>query len=203
MKVIMATKAAERSLSYQLRFRVMCKELGWLPVDSYPEGEEKDEYDEEQSMIFVAVDDENNIIGTSRLIFEGNIKLPIEKNFKLYPWNFIETLSGRIVKSAEISRFIVPYHPTIKNHVITLMLCKAMFKMSIANRLSHILISADHRFYRLIKILGFNFIEIGEPGFYMGSKTVPAILPMNNLTEKWSLKEFLVNEDDIFEPAYA
>ncbi len=203
MKVIVATKAAERSLSYQLRFKVMCEELGWLSADSYPEGEEKDEYDMEQSMIFVAVDDENNIIGTSRLIFQGDIKLPIEKNFKLYPWNFIETLYGRIIKSAEISRFIVPSHPTIKKHIITLMLCKAMLKMSITNRLSHILISADHRFYRLIKILGFNFIEIGEPEFYMGSKTIPAILPMNNLTEKWPLKEYLGNEDVIFEPAYA
>jgi hypothetical protein len=40
---------------------------------------------------------------------------------------------------------------------------------------SHAYISADHRFFRLLIMMGFNFATIGEPKVYMGSKTIPAI----------------------------
>lgn len=159
----------------------MCEKLGWLPYHEYTDREEQDEYDHAQSMTFVALDDQENCVGTSRLIFPGEIRLPIEKYFKLYPKKFIETLYGNLRHYAEVSRFIVPDNKSVKRHEITLMLCRAMIHAGMNMRVSHMLMSADHRFFRLMKMIGFHLMEIGEPEFYMGSKTIPGILPMENL----------------------
>lgn len=181
---------------------MMCEELRWLPPHEYPDGQEQDEYDDMQSMTFVALDDIGNCVGTSRLIFPGAISLPIETHFTLYPKEFIEAIYGTLRHYVEVSRFIVPENQFLKRHEITLMLCRAMIHMSIKMRVSHMLMSADYRFFRLLRILGFQLAEIGEPTFYMGSKTIPGILPLENLLpvlkeRKPDLYEYLLAGDEL------
>jgi N-acyl-L-homoserine lactone synthetase len=162
----------------------MCRDLGWLPPQDYAVPEERDEYDIKQSIIFLAMDYSDNVVGTSRIILPGDIPLPVEKYFKLYPKDEIELVHGKIEYAVEVSRFIVPQNPNFKRHNITQMLCVIMLNELLRIGASHAFVSADHRFFRLLNILGFEFTEIGEPEFYMGSKTIPAITNLNELSSK-------------------
>jgi N-acyl-L-homoserine lactone synthetase len=153
----------------------MCRDLGWLRTQDYAVPEEKDEYDSLQSIIFLAFDDDGVPVGTTRIIMPGDITLPIEKHFKLYHKEQIESIHGKIVFGAEVSRFIAPHHHKYKKHEITYALCMALLGKLLIMGASHAYISADHRFFRLLSIMGFGFVPIGEPKEYMGSKTVPAI----------------------------
>ena len=200
MRVIVAEGEEEKRLSYRLRFNTMCEDLGWLPVKDYAAQEEWDEYDVQQSMPFLATDASGSAIGTSRLILPGGIPFPVEKHFDLYPRELIEAIHGKMEFCVEVSRFVIPQNPFFKKHEITLTLCKAMIKRSIAMGVTHMFVSADHRFFRLLKIIGFHLTEIGEPKFYLGSKTIPGILPLWNLSsilknEKPQLYEYLMTSD--------
>ena len=200
LRVLIAETEEEKRLSYRLRFDTMCEDLGWLPAQNYATPEESDEYDIVQSMIFLVIDDFSNAIGTSRLILPGEIPFPIEKHFILHPMEQIENTYGKIKYAMEVSRFIIPQNPAIKNHEITKMLCMEMLSMLLKMGATHAFISADYRFFRLLNILGFDFAQIGEPKIYMGSKTIPGITNLKNLAsrlerEKPQLYEYLMASD--------
>lgn len=199
--MIVARNEEEKRLSYQLRFDVMCRDLGWLPPQDYAVPEEQDEYDIKQSIIFLALNESGNAIGSSRIILPGDIPLPVERHFELYPQIQIEAIHGKIEYAVEVSRFIVPQNPNFKKHEITLVLCISMIKKSITMGATHLLVSADYRFFRLLNILGFELAEIGNPEFYMGSKTVPGITNLNKLHSKLMrerpfLYELLMTEEE-------
>jgi len=176
MRVIIARSEQEKRLSCRLRFDTMCRDLGWISTQNYATPEERDEYDDGQSTAFLALDDSGDAIGTVRLILPGEIPLPIDRHFELYPREMIEALHGEMKYCVEVSRFIVPKNHAFKNHEITNMLYEAILKECMTIGVSHLLASVDYRFFRLQRILGFRFDEIGEPKFYMGSKTVPALV---------------------------
>jgi N-acyl-L-homoserine lactone synthetase len=179
----------------------MCRDLGWLPVQDYAVPEEKDEYDAVQSIIFLGFDDDGAPAGTTRIIMPGAIPLPIERHFKLYPKELVESLYGKIVLGAEVSRFVVPHHHKYKKHEITRTLCMALLGKLLMMGASHAYISADHRFFRLLSMMGFSFVPIGEPKVYMGSKTIPAITNLIALearlqSEKPELHAMLISGGD-------
>ncbi|MCR4337859.1 MAG: PEP-CTERM/exosortase system-associated acyltransferase [Candidatus Omnitrophica bacterium] len=62
---------------YRLRFEVYCNECHFISQEDYPEQREKDIYDP-QSLHFAAINSENEVIGTMRMILPGEHKLPIE-----------------------------------------------------------------------------------------------------------------------------
>lgn len=154
----------------------MCRDLGWLKAEDYGSCEEKDEYDDSQSLIFLALDDSGKAIGTSRLILQGELPFPIKRYFSLYEDGLIEALHGKIEKCVEGSRFVVPRHPLFRQHEITQFLYTAMIEECVSMGVTHMFASLDHRFFRLLRMLGLPMSEIGEPKFYMGSKTTPSIL---------------------------
>jgi len=179
----------------------MCQNLDWLPSEEYPSGEEQDEYDTRQSIIFMAFDLLGGCAGTSRLIIPGDLAFPIDTHFDLIDKKILEERYGRMDYCVEVSRFIVPDHLFLKHHEITLKLCKAMIMASIRMGVTHMLVSADYRFFRLLRMIGFHLSEIGEPKFYMGSKTIPGVLPLHDLlpvlkNRKPSLYDYLTAEDE-------
>jgi N-acyl-L-homoserine lactone synthetase len=208
VKIILAREAEEKSLAYRLRYKVMCRDLGWLPAQDYPLGEEQDEYDAKQSIAFLALDFIGNCAGTSRLILPGKIALPIENHFEILRKDLLEASYGKMDYCVEVSRFAVPDHPFLKNHEITLKLCRAMIMTSIKMGVTHMLMSIDYRFFRLLKMLGFCLTEIGKPKFYMGSKTIPGVLPLTNLlpvlrNKKPSLYRYLTVDEEVVEETVA
>lgn len=208
MKIILARKAEEKSLAYRLRFNVMCRDLRWLPLQDYPSGEEQDEYDAKQGITFLALDFLGNCAGTSRLIIPGEIPFPIKKHFEIRQKDLLDGYYGKMDYCVEVSRFIVPDHQFLKNHEITLKLCRTMIMKSIEMGVTHMLMSVDHRFFRLLKMLGFCLTEIGKPKFYMGSRTIPGVLPLANLlpalrNKKPSLYRYLTVDEEAGEEAVA
>jgi N-acyl-L-homoserine lactone synthetase len=176
---------------YRLRYEVMCRELGWVSEDSCPGGLEMDEYDVFQAVSFLAYDGEQQVVGTVRLILSGELPLPVQRHFALQPWQQIEAAHGRIGGYGEVSRFVVPPHPRFKRHEITLGLCGAVIAEAEGLQLTHLFMSADKRFYRLLRMLGFPIAQVGRSRFYMGSETIPAVFPIGRLKEKALLYEKL------------
>ncbi len=191
---MVAESEEEKRLSYRLRFETMCRDLGWIPARDYAEPEEKDEYDERQSIIFLAVDDTGQAVGTARIIMPGDIPLPIERHFDLQPRERVEALHGSIVCGGEISRFIVPDGNRYHKHEITYKLGIALIRALIQAGASHAYISADYRFFRLLAMLGASFTPIGEPKVYMGSKTVPAITRLSALAARLKSERPVLHE---------
>lgn len=162
----------------------MCRDLGWIPGGDCAEPEEKDEYDEAQSIAFLVTDEDGRAVGTARIIMPGDIPLPIERHFDLEPRERIEAAHGLIVRGGEISRFIVPVNGHFRRHEITCKLGIELIRALINAGASHAFISADYRFFRLLSMLGASFAPIGEPRFYMGSKTVPALARLGDLVQR-------------------
>ncbi|UCH82223.1 MAG: hypothetical protein JSW20_06200 [Nitrospiraceae bacterium] len=126
----------------------------------------------------------------------------IHGNFKTVPAKVLEAVHGTLEYCVEVSRFIVPENPFYKNHEITLRLCREMIKMSIKIGVTHAFLSIDHKFYRMLKILGFPITEIGKSKLYMGSVTTPGVLTLQDLLpqlkiKKPSLYDFMAAEGDM------
>jgi N-acyl-L-homoserine lactone synthetase len=162
-------------ICYRMRYDVMCQELGWIS-DDRATPEERDEYDNEQSIHFLALDDINVPIGTSRLIIEGAIKLPIERFFKINSRNAIAEAYGEITSFAEGSRFIVPRNSKYRRHEVSISMCNALIGMCLDLGISHMFVSADYKVFRLLRMIGFPLEQVGESRHYMGSETVPSIV---------------------------
>ncbi len=88
---------------YRLRFQVYCRECGFIKAEDYPEGLESDNYDK-QSMHFIALDKEENIVGTMRMILPGELPLPLETHC---PDLNIDKNSIPSSQVAEVSRLVI------------------------------------------------------------------------------------------------
>jgi len=181
---------------------MMCQDLKWLSEMDYQVEEETDEYDKNQSIDFIAVDNSGDCIGTCRVILSGIVPLPIIKYFKISSREKLEKDYGSLQYCVEASRFIVPKNNFFNRHEITLALSREMINLGFHIGVTHVFLSLDYRFFRLLKILGFPINEIGETKLYMGSKTTPGVLALNNLlpelkVNKPSLYDYLAAEGDM------
>ena len=84
--------------------KIYCHETKFLDSDEYPEGIEKDKYDD-HSFHFAALDSDNNVVGTLRLILDSEHGFPLEEHS-------VPDMTGRKFifqegKLAEISRLTV------------------------------------------------------------------------------------------------
>lgn len=62
---------------FALRYAIYCKECGFLPTADYPDGLELDEFDQSSAQ-FSAVNEKEEVVGTSRLVFADTGKdLPL------------------------------------------------------------------------------------------------------------------------------
>ena len=184
LRIEQARTEEQLRTTYRMRFDMMCRELAWIPAADHAVPEERDEYDAGQAVAFLAYDDVDSAVGTARFLVPGPIPLPIERHFEIDARPEIETKHGCISLAAEVSRFIVPHHPVYRGHQITMSLCMALLGTLLEQGASHAYISADHRFYRLLQMIGLPFGSIGEAKEYLGSKTVPAIINLPVLAER-------------------
>lgn len=88
---------------FRLRYQVYCLECNFLKQEDYPDGIETDEYDD-QSVHFAAINEDNDIIGTMRLILPGRNIFPVEHHC---PNIVIDKTGLPQVSYAEISRLVI------------------------------------------------------------------------------------------------
>lgn len=89
--------------TFRLRYRIYCKEAEFLDDSEYPDEIETDIYDE-HSIHFAALDNENQVVGTLRLILDSAHGFPLEVHCPNY--DKAKTAFPRS-QLAEISRLAV------------------------------------------------------------------------------------------------
>lgn len=104
--VLIADTQAQKTLGYQFRYEVFCKEFQFEKEQDCPNQQEKDMYDDGACHCFILNKRTQNILGTIRLILpllhQPKVKLPFEQFINL---NSVPDLEA--VKFGEASRLAV------------------------------------------------------------------------------------------------
>ena len=77
-EVVLADDEWSRRLHYQLRYRVFCVETGYEDPAAFPEGEEKDEWDERAAHFLVRERGTGQWVAAMRMVFPRGKPLPME-----------------------------------------------------------------------------------------------------------------------------
>jgi N-acyl amino acid synthase of PEP-CTERM/exosortase system len=177
---------------YRLRYQVYCTECGFEDPKDHPDGIEKDEYDD-YAAHFIAIDHDDNIIGTVRLVNNSELGFPVEKFCNL------DIDTSRIPKDGlgEISRLAISkafrrrsgdgvygasdgtkgledrkaVDRRRKQPAIVLGLLKALYRESKWNGTVNWYAAMEKPLHILLKRYGFVFNPIGGEVHYHGYRT--------------------------------
>ena len=89
--------------TYRLRYKIYCHEAEFLDDTEYPDEIESDIYDE-HSIHFAALNKDNQVVGTLRMIFDSEHGFPLEKHCPNYDKSQISFPRSQLI---EISRLAV------------------------------------------------------------------------------------------------
>ena len=211
VKFVQADSEDLKNTIYKLRYNVYAKEFGFENIEDHPNGYEKDEYDE-NSIHFAALNGDNRVIGTVRLVLNSEKGFPIEHAAKT---KFIGDKPSPD-KIAEISRLAVSknfqrYNSncSIKNKLLTkntviFGLYKLMYHESKRKGITHWYIIIEKKLFRQLKRYGFIFYQIGEPVQYHGTRIpyLGIILDIENFMKEKPeiLKMLLVGLEKRYHP---
>ncbi len=168
----------------RLRFEVYCLEKGWLDPDRYPEGLERDEYDEGQSVQFVAVaSTTSDVVACFRLITHGRLGFPCEKHFKL------TKQAENLIQTVEMSRLIIAEgHREFRvTREIILGLSREIYFYNLGNGIRWCYAAVEPGLLTMVRRMGIPFEQAGRKSDYMG-ETLPMILDMQDVEDKTSLE---------------
>ena len=175
--------------AYQLRYEVYCVDCGFLRAEDYPEGQERDEYDE-QSAHFFAHNLQKELVGYVRLVtLEGG---------GLFPWQerCTELYDGIVLppsaECAEISRLMVRRdyrrrrgdilsgvatrpagdagHPDRRSESpqILVSLYRQMYQHSLEAGIRYWYAAMERPLVRVLQFMDFGFRQLGEQTEYFG-----------------------------------
>ncbi len=196
-KFIQADSEDLKNAIYQLRYKVYAEEFGFEKLEDHPDGYETDEYDE-HSIHFAALNGDNSVIGTVRMVLNSEKGFPIEHAVKT---KFIGEKPSPD-KIAEISRLAVSKNfrkrkedghfgvesyikkseggilpdkgPATdeqqkrKKPVIVLGLYQILYHASKRMGITHWYMITEEKLFNVLKKYGFIFYQIGEPVNYHG-----------------------------------
>jgi N-acyl amino acid synthase of PEP-CTERM/exosortase system len=138
--VALADTLASRRLHHRLRYQVYCQKLGYEDPTRFPDGEERDQYDE-HAVQFLAYDvRREDWIGTLRLVPPEPVGLPLTSLTGLAA-NVVQLVKRQRV--AEISRMcVLPSaprgdRPPVKNNYGSAMIFFALVRASVAYAFGH------------------------------------------------------------------
>lgn len=134
-----------------------------------------DEQDTKSTYI-VASDSNQKLLGTIRLTPGPPFKtFNVWKN-KYFPQtqNLIKTVANK--HSMELGALAVV--KTARNKHISWGLYKAAYLFALIKKIDYYVIGIDVRVFRTLEKLGVSIVNIGSPMHYMGSLTVPGVIPI-------------------------
>lgn len=140
-------------------------EEGYIDPAKYPDKREWDEYDGHSISVIATSGPEIYAVGTSRLIFNHEQKLPVQD-----PRHHSVDTSG-MGEVAEVSRLAVR-RKWRRPGKIQIGLYRVVYYLSEENGIDTLLIIVDEKFFRTLTWLGFPFEQIGPPANHMGV-TIP------------------------------
>ena len=107
LEAVIADTSAARRLHYQLRYQVFCLEMGFEDPSNYPEGEEKDEFDQRAVHFLVRDTESDTWLAAARLITPGDDPLPIEIRCEVTRDQAMAIHSFDLEATAEVSRLLM------------------------------------------------------------------------------------------------
>jgi N-acyl-L-homoserine lactone synthetase len=133
------------------------------------------------SIYFIAVTDDNEVVGTLRMTV-GHYKTLDAWKGQLYSSKkeILETVKGS--NSFELGALAV--RKDYRSKKVSWGMYKAALKYSLTLNMEYAIIGMDVGSLKSLEDLGYFVIRIGEPKEYFGSMTVPGILPIKQQTIK-------------------
>lgn len=183
----------------KLRYETYVKEFGFEKEEDHPGGLEIDDY-EDESIHFAALNEEDDVVGTIRLILHSDKGFPIEHATELK----LEGGPPPPETTGEISRLVVSknyrrrredgryglesyipdhdgdrrskrpktyYEKKRKAPVIVIGLYQVMYHESKRLGITHWYMITEQKVYNSFRKFGFLFYAIGEPVYYHGLRT--------------------------------
>lgn len=171
------TDEKEKEELYKLRYRVYCEEKKWFDKAKYKNGQETDIYDQ-QSALFSARNIDGDLIGCIRLILYSP-----ENELQICAHSSIANSGLDFVKCAEVSRHIViPGHG---RGDIMIGLVRILHRYIIDQRpdLEYLLIGALDQNLRVLRGVGYDFIQIGKPEICYNDLVIAAKMDLQKMED--------------------
>jgi N-acyl amino acid synthase of PEP-CTERM/exosortase system len=115
-EVILADDQWSRQIHYQLRYQVYCLETGYEDPAHFPDGQEKDEWDDDSIHFLVRERGSGQWVAAMRLVLPSAQILPIKQRVAIEP-----SLLRDRRHSAEVSRLCMVghYRRRLQDHIMT------------------------------------------------------------------------------------
>lgn len=157
-----------KHLAFKLRYEVYCVEKGWLEGSHYPDLLEHDAEDE-RSAILLALNEDNQAVGTVRLIInDGSNHWPL-------PIAGHPSVNGNLVteKCVEISRFTIA--AKYRRGDVYLGLVRLLFRHIVERygNYDFLFFSVEKKFLKVLNMLGFEFTPFADTAEWYGDPLIP------------------------------
>ncbi len=195
-----ATTVLELEKCFRLRYQVYCEEKRWLSPDDYPNGLEKDFYDE-KSIHVMALDEDFQLVGLMRILQNKDYNsLPYENHPAMKDIRFMG--SG----VAELSRLIVTAKRNRMN--VTRGLLRAVYQISRNLGIENWTIVIEPSLMRLLGNFDFVLEPLCTPAKYFGGFTQVALGNISRSEKMWKTTKplaytFYSDDWSIIHPALA
>lgn len=165
-----------RQLAFKLRYEVYCSEKGWLEPSHYPDLLEHD-VEDERSSILLALNEDNQAVGTVRLIINDGSRhwpLPIVGH---------PSVNGNLAteKCVEISRFTIA--AKYRRGDVYLGLVRLLFRHIVEHygHYNFLFFSVEKKFLKVLNMLGFEFTPFSDTAQWYGDPLIPTRQPISTL----------------------
>jgi len=209
-RMVAAVTPELKEVVYRLRYQVYCVETGFESSTNFPDGQEKDEYDELSAHYLIQHLKTGYYAATTRLILPDTQSLgrlfPIEQHSQIKRRDILETIPRP--ELAEASRFCISkdfkrrpgeqgtvagipqdvgeYHFTEAERrtipFLTLALIACLVRLSMQNGITHWYAIMEPALVRYFTRLGIYFIPIGPVTDYHGWRE-PCIIKLQDLLD--------------------
>jgi acyl homoserine lactone synthase len=163
----------------RLRADVFSRRLGWDVTVT--EGEERDQFDDLRPTYILAVDDDQRVAGSARLLPASGPTMLLKAFPVLLANGSLDTHPGMV----ESSRFCVDTSLHVNRgggqlHLATLTMFAGIIEWSMANGYNEIVTATDLRFERILNRAGWPMRRLGEPAAIGNTMAVAGRLPADH-----------------------
>lgn len=181
MKIVKAEDETLLEDIYRLRYRVLCEEIETLDRSDYPEGLEKDRYDEYADQ-YAILGEGGALIGCFRVIYGCPLGFPTLNVMEMN--DLLERIDAERI--CEISRITIDKRYRGLGTVMKIFKLIMIYGCPFMKRegMDHVLCAVEENLYRLLRMADVPFMKIGEAKEYLERYRYPTLLSMDELAQK-------------------
>lgn len=176
---------------FRLRYQVYGIERGFLKVEDYPEGLERDEYDD-HSIHFLTRNAKGNPIATARLVLYSPIGFPIEKEYDMSQAfvgidrrgvvEFSRFALSKNIRDIEKETAAVPASEKFGYSEIALQLIVALVREGRIRGITYCCAAVERALWLVMRHSGMGMRQVGPPKEYHGLR-IPCLVSLKELLD--------------------